>query len=78
MNFYLFAGTKYGGVFLSTNYGTNWSKIDTGLTVLSTGNYKVAFDGSRLTSGVYFYRIAAISSDGKNSFNQTKKMILMK
>ena len=36
------------------------------------GNYEVEFNGSRLPSGVYFYRIQA------GDFIQTKKMILLK
>jgi photosystem II stability/assembly factor-like uncharacterized protein len=36
------------------------------------GNYEVKFDGSSLTSGVYFYRMQC------NSFIETKKFILMK
>ncbi|HEX9970745.1 MAG TPA: regulator, partial [bacterium] len=32
----LFAGTDGGGVFLSTNKGTNWTAVNTGLT-----NFKV-------------------------------------
>ena len=38
----------------------------------ATGTYSVEFDGSNLSSGVYFYTITA----GK--FSQTKKMILTK
>ena len=36
------------------------------------GRYKVDFDGSRLASGIYFYKL---STDG---FSETKSMILMK
>ena len=36
------------------------------------GNYLVEFNGSELPSGVYFYRIQS------GSFNQVKKMILVK
>jgi len=39
---------------------------------LSPGKYKVEFDGSGLTSGVYFYRITA------GEFTDTKRMLLVK
>jgi bacillolysin len=38
----------------------------------STGSYKVTFEGSHLSSGVYFYKIQT------GSFNQIRKMILIK
>lgn len=38
----------------------------------SSGSYKVLFDASRLSSGVYLYQINV------NNYHQTKKMILMK
>ena len=39
---------------------------------LSAGSYETDFDGSNLSSGVYFYRIET------NEFTQVKKMILNK
>ena len=42
------------------------------------GNYEIMFNGAGLASGVYFVTIKASSIDGKKSYIQTKKMILMK
>jgi hypothetical protein len=36
------------------------------------GNYEVEFDGSKLTSGVYFYRLQT------RNYTSTKKMILLR
>jgi hypothetical protein len=44
----------------------------------SAGNHNHSFDGSRLSSGVYFYTLRATSVDGKQNFISTKKMILLK
>ncbi|MDP4115996.1 MAG: T9SS type A sorting domain-containing protein [Bacteroidota bacterium] len=42
------------------------------------GNYDIKFDGQGLASGVYFVTIKAASVDGRKSFVDSKKMILMK
>ncbi len=42
----------------------------------NAGNYTASFDGSKLSSGAYFYRISA-TGNGRN-FTDTKKMILVK
>ena len=41
------------------------------------GKFAVTFDGSRFTSGIYFYRLNVTARDGK-SYSQTNRMILMK
>ncbi|MDP4116445.1 MAG: T9SS type A sorting domain-containing protein, partial [Bacteroidota bacterium] len=42
------------------------------------GSYEVKFDGTGLASGIYFVTLKAASTDGKQSFVSSKKMILMK
>lgn len=45
----------------------------------SAGSYKVDFDGSNLSSGIYFYRINITGTgSSKAGFENVKKMILMK
>ena len=39
---------------------------------LNPGTYEVDFDGSKLASGIYLYKIKA------GTFEQTRKMILLK
>jgi hypothetical protein len=44
------------------------------------GTYEVKFDGTRLASGVYLYRLTARHTDGgqAGTFVQTRKMVLTK
>jgi|GEM_PF-6356642 len=46
------------------------------------GNYKIEFNGNKLSSGIYFYRmsVSTLSSQGvqAGSFAETKKLILLK
>ncbi len=47
--------------------------------VKSAGNYEVNFNASKLSSGIYFYRISAIPYGRQaGNFVETKKMILLK
>jgi len=43
----------------------------------NTGSYDIEFNGSNLSSGVYFYKLDATGKDG-NDFVMTKRMILLK
>ena len=42
------------------------------------GYYELKFNSTGLASGIYFYSIKAVSTDGKNNFNAVKKMIIIK
>jgi len=46
--------------------------------VQSTGYHEVVFNAASLSSGVYLYRINAVSSAGSKEFSSTKKLILLK
>jgi len=46
--------------------------------VKGAGIHKIDFDGSTLSSGVYFYSLTAQSLDGKNNFSSVKKLLLLK
>ncbi len=45
--------------------------------IQNTGSYQITFDGSRLASGVYFYRLTAASLRGE-SFSEIKKLVVLK
>lgn len=42
----------------------------------SSGNYEIEFDGSKLSSGIYFYKLS--TGVGAKNYSTTKKMILLK
>ena len=44
---------------------------------LSGGVHEVTFEGSKLSSGIYYYTMNAVGKDGMN-FTSTKKMLLLK
>jgi plastocyanin len=44
----------------------------------SAGYHNLNFNADNLASGIYFYRIEAVSTDGTRKFDDTKKMILLK
>jgi alpha-N-arabinofuranosidase len=44
----------------------------------SSGEYRVVFDASGLSSGVYFYTLHAVSPENRTNFLQTKKFTLLK
>lgn len=46
--------------------------------VMSAGYHEVNFNASDISSGVYLYRINAVSSENSKEFTSTKKLILIK
>lgn len=46
--------------------------------VIPTGTYEEKFNASGLSSGRYFYTITARSTDGRDNYTKTNKMILLK
>ena len=56
--------------------GESVREVDAGTR--GPGYYRLSFNASGLSSGIYFYTIQANSIDGKQNFKNTKKMILMK
>ncbi|HMD69146.1 MAG TPA: T9SS type A sorting domain-containing protein, partial [Chitinivibrionales bacterium] len=48
----IFAATFYSGVFLSTNNGTSWNAVNTGLPA-NTGVYSLAVSGSNIFAGTW-------------------------
>jgi len=46
--------------------------------IQSSGFHEISFDASGVSSGVYFYNLYANSTDGKQSYRNTRKMIFIK
>ena len=46
--------------------------------IQSAGYHEVLFNAANLSSGVYLYRINAVSTGGAKEFSSTKKLILLK
>ena len=42
------------------------------------GSYEVKFSGKDLASGMYIYKLDAVSKDGKKNFSSSRKMLLVK
>jgi len=66
----------YSGKVRLTIYDISGKEVQTLVNALQTpGFYTVNFDGSKLSSGVYYYRIEI---SGKSNFVDSKKMLLIK
>jgi hypothetical protein len=63
-----------------TVYDINGRKVADLLSSSSqtAGQHNVSFDAGNLASGVYLYKINAISADQRNSFSEIKRMTLIK
>jgi hypothetical protein len=46
--------------------------------VIESGSYEIKFNGSNLSSGLYFYTLYVNSNNGSQKYFKTKKMILVK
>jgi photosystem II stability/assembly factor-like uncharacterized protein len=67
-----FSMAKAGPVMLTVFDMTGKKVVTLVNTTLSAGNFEYEFDGAKLSSGIYFYRIIT------NDFVDTKKMTLLK
>jgi len=69
----LLGGDERGGLITLKVYDILGNEITTLVNdKIAPGEYKIEFDASHLSSGIYLYRLTA------GSFSQTRKMILLK
>lgn len=61
-------------------YDVNGRKVSTLISgeQKNAGEHQLTFDAANLASGIYLYRISAISNNGRSSFSDIKKMTLIK
>ncbi len=59
----IFAGSGGGGIFLTTNNGTSWSKVDTGLSNL--GISSLIINGENIFAGTYGGGVFLSTNSGK-------------
>jgi hypothetical protein len=60
----LFAGTYYGGIFLSTNNGSSWTEVNSGLTTLNV--LALAVSGTNLFAGTWGGGVFLSTDNGSN------------
>jgi hypothetical protein len=68
------AGTKGGGIFLSTDGGTNWTAVNSGLTFKDMNVYSLAVSSSNIfagTSGNDIYQSGGVFLSTDNGTNWT-------
>ena len=63
----LFAGTYSDGIFLSTNNGTSWTEVNSGLTNISV--YALAVSGTNLFAGTDGDGVFLSTNNGSNWIN---------
>ncbi|MFZ4591485.1 MAG: T9SS type A sorting domain-containing protein, partial [Ignavibacteria bacterium] len=64
---------RRGGLVSLKIYDITGREIETLVNeTLQPGSYEVTFDGSKLTSGVYFYKLVTVG------YTETKKMVMIK
>ena len=63
-------------VLISNILGEKIEELDLGIH--KAGTEKIIWDASKYASGIYFYSIHAVPTNGANEFHAVKKMILIK